>query len=119
MDAPAPRRWRWAAPVCMVLLAGTLIGRATRDGDLSYLEVLSVGLGIMAFVGACALAVRDGFAARAAAVLVATCAAAGILLGTTVGSPGEPAHPAQSMDWAVLALATAVIVITLRASRRI
>lgn len=90
------------------VLGSILTLRAIGHPQLSYAEVLILCLAALAFVTAAMLCVSDRVESRATAVLVAVGSGVGVVLNTTIGSPGEPARGLVWLDVAVLLLAVAI-----------
>ncbi|GAA6526951.1 hypothetical protein [Intrasporangium sp. DVR] len=103
--------------IATLALAVVLAVRVLTGTFSSYVEVLALGLAAAALVTSYVLCRSSCVEGRVLAVLVAVGAGVGVLLATTVGSPGEPARPVGWVDVAVLALA-AVIPTTVVLERR-
>lgn len=99
------------------VLSGILVLRALGDHHLSYVEVLILCLAAMALIAAATLCVNDRIESRASAILVAVGSGVGVVLTTTIGSPGEPARSLVWLDVAILVLAVVIPALLLSTRR--
>lgn len=95
------------------VLSAILVARAVGEPQVSYLELLSLCFALCAVVAGVALCLNDRVESRGTAALVAAGSGIGVVLSTTIGSPGEPPRGLIGFDIGVLILAVAIPVLLL------